>query len=534
MQRQRLKFLTSVGVAQEPLRTLQQQQERERKRDNLKVLLAEDCIDLAAIRTAILDGALYPGPDRETGWEDSPGENGAGGADTERDTEAGEAAINKMRSVCWQLLLTALPVHRKSWPFYARQQQEWYADLHKAAAALIRAAPWGGGLRSPLASTANLRFTFCTATLGRNFSQAHFVAAARLMDTLDLKQLVSPPPAHMPSHISPLDAALAAESCPTLDHTGINKSGDAQALVGMRMSLKSAILPSADVDEFLRLNGHALIESEAERGELRADAFDLPALAVVFLMAIKGEDSAGPERGGRGESGKAGGTGGESEAFWCLLQFVQQSATTGAVFELVHSLEVHLLAHDPQLVEHLEARSLSVADIARAWMRSLFAGTLVSLPFLTLSQSVPALTSPPRSPPNPHHPSPTFPTPLPSLPPSSPATAPTPAIVGHVLVSRPLIRCRCRRRRPPRSAGAAARGKGYGAGARVDLRRPCSRAPPDFGSRWSVAPGVGPREVEMESFLGGRGGESTSARALWGLVDVIAPIKQSALVSADQ
>ena len=112
MQRQRLKFLTSVGVSPEPLRIKQQQHELRRKREHLRSLLSPDFIDLSALRAAVIDGALHAGPERE----ESRGEDECETAESMEGEVATESVeINALRSLTWKLLLTVLPVHRKSW-----------------------------------------------------------------------------------------------------------------------------------------------------------------------------------------------------------------------------------------------------------------------------------------------------------------------------------------------------------------------------------------------------------------------------------
>jgi hypothetical protein len=201
--RLRLTFLTSVGVKTDTARKKQEQREqrqREQKREHLHALLSEDCIDLNAVRAAVIDGALLASPGRDSGKDVGDGEIGDGeigvgevadGA-KEREIEAGKerAAIQMLRSLIWKLLLAVLPMHSKSWAFYARQQQEWYSDLQKAAVILCKGSPmltW---------STSSLRFTFNEAALDERTKSALFKTAERLMLTLDLKELVSSAPAH--------------------------------------------------------------------------------------------------------------------------------------------------------------------------------------------------------------------------------------------------------------------------------------------------------------------------------------------------
>ena len=119
MQRQRLKFLTSVGVTPEPLRVAQQQQELRRKREQLRSLLAQDFIDLAALRAAVIDGALHVGPEQEDSrgeGENEKKESDVGGErERPRERERDTADISALRSITWKLLLNVLPPHRKSW-----------------------------------------------------------------------------------------------------------------------------------------------------------------------------------------------------------------------------------------------------------------------------------------------------------------------------------------------------------------------------------------------------------------------------------
>ena len=196
--RLRLTFLTSVGVKTDTARKKQEQREqkqREQKREHLHALLSEDCIDLNAVRAAVIDGALLASPGWDGGKDVGDGEAGEGevadGA-KEREIEVGteRTAIQMLRRLIWKLLLAVLPKHSKSWAFYARQQQEWYADLQKAAVILCKGSPmltW---------STSSLRFTFNEAALDERTKSELFKTAERLMLTLDLKELVSSAPAH--------------------------------------------------------------------------------------------------------------------------------------------------------------------------------------------------------------------------------------------------------------------------------------------------------------------------------------------------
>jgi len=235
MQRQRLKFLTSVGVTTSDVKEKQQQQEREKKREHLQALLGEDQIDLEALRAAIKDGALQT-------VEEGEGDCSDGDAAKEREGHSMEEreTIRRLRSFSWKLLLAALPEHRKSRAFHARQQREWYADLHTAAETLCKTSP------SPALGTASLRFIFHDAGLDEQTKSLLFDAASRLVLTLDLKQLVSAntSSAHAPASLSSWNDMSVCNSP--------HRSGEDESVCA---PITASALPSAELDAIARQNG---------------------------------------------------------------------------------------------------------------------------------------------------------------------------------------------------------------------------------------------------------------------------------------
>jgi len=113
--------------------------------------------------------------------------------------------------------------------------------------------------------------------------------------------------------------------------------------------LTATALRSADVGAVL---------SSAEKADWRAETFDMAAISVILVHALCASAAH------------------EHEAFWCLHHFFQKHVRTGAVFALMHTLELHLSQHDPQLLEHVHHLGLNVCDISRVWIRSFFAGAL--------------------------------------------------------------------------------------------------------------------------------------------------------------
>ena len=364
MQRQRLKFLTSVGVAAQPIRDEQRRQERERKCEHLQALLAQDRVDLAALRAAIIDGALHATPEHEEGKGEAPEESGEPveeiGTRRKAVMERDRSKRMKLRSLCWKLLLGTLTPHRKSWAFYARQQQEWYTDLSKVAAALNTAAPWGGG-RSPHSCCSSLRFAFHRALRADHTAPQRFAVAERLVSTLALQHLVSS------SSSDKCQAVLGAvgDTVSPEDPMGSGPRGVGGALC---MPMTAAVLPNAEQDGAARYRGLGPVLTAQEETAWRAEAFDLSVVALVLLEVV------GCAGGGSGEC--LPNTRDEHEVFWCLGRFLQCFAVDGAVFTLLHEVEEHIAEHDGPLATHLLTHSLTVADATRVWIRSLFVSVL--------------------------------------------------------------------------------------------------------------------------------------------------------------
>jgi len=309
MQRQRLKFLTSVGVTPQPLHDKQQQQELQRKRQHLRSILSEDFVDLPALRAAIFDGALHAGPERE----DSRGE--AEAEDRDGDARKETSEVDVLRAQSWKLLLEVLPVHRKSWGFCARQHREWYAELHTAAESFSKGGSWGW-CRSPACSTSSLRFTFHDMGGGDVLKDELFSGAARLMLALDVKHLVSSLPTH--------DTLFSPASADNFDTR--------------LMPLTASALPTGELN-IGRSRGQSLALTAEQKTEWRVETFDMAVIAVVLIKALGGAR--------------------EHEAFWCLQHFAAQHAQAGAVFALMDALEALLCSRDPELVQHLRALGLS-------------------------------------------------------------------------------------------------------------------------------------------------------------------------------
>ena len=366
MQRQRLKFLTSVGVAAQPIRDEQQRQERERKCEHLQALLAQDRVDLAALRAAIIDGALHATPEHEEGQGKAQDESGEPVEEIETRRKAvmerDRSKRMKLRSLCWKLLLGTLTPHRKSWAFYARQQQEWYTDLSKVAAALNAAAPWGGG-RSPHSCCSSLRFAFHRALRADHTAPQRFAVAERLVSTLALQHLVS----SSSSDFAQCQAVLGAvgDTVSPEDPMGSGPRGVGGALC---MPVAAAVLPNAEQDGAARYRGLGPVLNAQEQTAWRAEAFDLSVIALLLLEVVGGAG------GGSGEC--LPNTRDEHEVFWCLGRFLQCFADDGAVFTLLQEVEEHISEHDGPLATHLLTHSLTVADATRVWIRSLFVSVL--------------------------------------------------------------------------------------------------------------------------------------------------------------
>jgi len=270
MQRQRLKFLTSVGVTPQPLHDQQQQQERESKRERLNALLSEDRVDMAALRAAIADGALFGGPERGNDSEEGELDLSDGEATRQREDAAGKekAAIQKLRGLSWKLLLGALPVYRKERKFFRDQQHEWYADLSKAAETLCKSSP------SPALCTSSLSFTLQEAGMDEQRQQIMAATISRLLRTLDLKQLASCSPA------DPSSAVLWSDhSYSGMMHIGGGNARDPGS-VDMCRPLTAGALPSAELDSIAYHCGQRPIFSEEEKLEWRAETFDMATIAV--------------------------------------------------------------------------------------------------------------------------------------------------------------------------------------------------------------------------------------------------------------
>ena len=289
-------------------------------------------------------------------------------AGPERDAGKGkeEEEAQKLRRICWKLLLGALSPDHMSWGFYARQQREWYADLSAAAGALCRAS-----LSTCVWTCASLHFTFRACGLDERAKAALFASVGRLLQTLDLKQL----------------ASCAPQQDPTTSSRRGESESDPESM-DMCLPLTARALPSAELDALDYLSGRRPQLSSQEALEWRAETFDMASIAAIMVQGL----------------GADGGLAHEAEAFWCLHRFAVAHAGTGIVFRqtfsnvlamvalywkctraltfanvcecltsLIHGLDCHLAKHDPELLRHFHSLGLSVGDVSRGWMRNLFA-----------------------------------------------------------------------------------------------------------------------------------------------------------------
>lgn len=301
-------------------------------RERLQLLLSASRIDVPAVRAAIADGALLAPLDDACGPAGSEcEEKGVGGG-----REAEE--YNKMRVMCWKLLVGALSADQRSWAFYSRQQREWYSDLSAAAAAVCKAS------QSPAWTCSSLRFTLHSCGLDERTKAELFAVVARLLQTLELKQLVS---------------------CSEQSSSGGACDSDNECM-DLCIPLTARALPGAELESLAWESGQRRQQTDEERHERQAESFDMASIAAIIVLAMR---TPGGE---------------EHEAFWCLHRFAVLHAVTGAVFGLVHLLHSHLAMHDPELLCHLHDMGLSVGDVSRAWFRNLFAGTLAVKDVLTL------------------------------------------------------------------------------------------------------------------------------------------------------
>jgi hypothetical protein len=301
-------------------------------RERLHALLSASRIDVPAVRAAIADGALLAPLDDARGPAGSECEGkGVGGG-----REAEE--YNKMRGMCWKLLVGALSADQRSWAFYSRQQREWYSDLSAAAAAVCKAS------QSPAWTCSSLRFTLHSCGLDERTKAEVFAVVARLLQTLELKELVS---------------------CSEQSSSGGACDSDNEC-IDLCIPLTARALPSAELESLAWESGQRRQQTDEERHERQAESFDMASIAAIIVLAMR---TPGGE---------------EHEAFWCLHRFAVLHAVTGAVFGLVHLLQSHLAMHDPELLCHLHDLGLSVGDVSRAWFRNLFAGTLAVKDVLTL------------------------------------------------------------------------------------------------------------------------------------------------------